>query len=70
MTKLGQALKAIYATVGAALTGVGTALVGAHTFGQISDGTWITVAALALGAGAAVYGVTNAPKTGPPIGSP
>lgn len=59
MKKIGGALKAIYAGTGAALAGIGAALVGAHTFGAISDGQWITVAALTLAAAGAVYGVTN-----------
>jgi hypothetical protein len=57
-------LKAIYAGVGAALAGIGTALVGAQTFGNVSDAQWITIAALALGAFGAVYGVTNSPAVG------
>lgn len=57
---LGKALKAIYAGVGATLTGLGVALVDAHTFQNISDASWITIAGLALAATGAVYGVTNA----------
>ncbi len=65
--KLGTMLKAIYAGAGAALTGTGTALVEAHTFTNVSDGSWVTIAALTLGSIGAVYGVTNtnaAPDTG------
>jgi hypothetical protein len=59
MTRVNTALKAIYAAASAALTGVGVALVQAHTFGSIDDATWISIAILTLGAGGAVYGVTN-----------
>jgi hypothetical protein len=59
--KLNTMLKAIYAGVGAALTGIGTALTEAHTFNAISDASWIAIAALTLGTAGAVYGVTNAP---------
>ena len=63
---IGTALKAIYAAGMAFLTGVGTSLIGAHTFGVITDGQWITIATFTLAAFGAVYGVTNAPKTPPP----
>lgn len=55
----GKALKAIYAGAGALLAGLGTALVGDHTFSSVSDGQWVTIAALTLAAFGAVYGVTN-----------
>lgn len=58
-TRVGMALKAIYAGVTATLAGVGVALVGAHTFGAVTDGQWITIAGFGLGAFGAVYGVTN-----------
>lgn len=61
-SKVGGALKAIYAAAGAALAGVSAALVGAHTFSAISQGTWVTIAALTLAAGGAVYGVSNTSK--------
>lgn len=56
---LGKAFKAVYAGVGATLTGLGVALVDAHTFQNVSDASWITIAALALASAGAVYGVTN-----------
>ncbi len=61
MKYIAQSLKAIYAAVGALLTGLGTALVEAHTFGNISDAAWVTIAALTITAAGAVYGVTNKP---------
>ncbi len=57
---IGTMLKAIYAAGGTFLTGIGTALVEAHTFGNITDSAWITIAALTLASAGAVYGVTNA----------
>ena len=57
--RVGQALKAVYAAAAALLAGLSTALVGAHSFQNISDAQWITIAALAVGACGAVYGVTN-----------
>lgn len=71
MKYVAQALKAIYAAVGAALAGVGVALVQAHTFTAISDASWITIASLTLTAGGAVYGVTNrAPDQAAPPAPP
>lgn len=61
--QIGTMLKAIYAGAGTLLTGVAAALVGAHTFASVTDGQWITISALTLGAFGAVYGVTNAPPT-------
>ena len=63
MFRITTCLKAIYAALFAGLTGVGTALVEAHTFAAVSDASWITVAALTLSAGGAVYGVTNSPAS-------
>lgn len=54
-----SSLKAIFGAATAFLTGLGTALVDAHTFSNISDASWITVASLTLVAFGAVYGVTN-----------
>lgn len=62
---IGTMLKAIYAGVAALGAGVSSALVGAHTFGAIDAGQWVTIGVLALAAFGAVYGVTNAP-TNPP----
>lgn len=56
---VGKSLKAIYAGLGATLTGLGVALVDAHTFQNVSDASWITIAALALASAGAVFGVTN-----------
>lgn len=56
---IGKALKAIYAGLGATLTGLGVALVDAHTFQNVSDASWITIAGLAVASFGAVYGVTN-----------
>ena len=64
MAWVNQSLKAIFAAAAACLTGIGTALVEAHTFGAISDASWITVASLTLAAFGAVYGVTNSPAGG------
>lgn len=55
----GQALKAIFGGATALLAGLGTALVDAHTFSNISDASWITIASLTLVSFGAVYGVTN-----------
>ncbi len=54
-------LKAIYAAVGTLLAGVGTALVQAHTFQNVTDAAWIAIASLTLASAGAVYGVTNTP---------
>lgn len=64
LSKLGNMLKAIYAAVVTALTGIGTALVQAHTFSAIDDATWITIATATVVAFGAVYGVTNSPAVG------
>lgn len=62
---LSKALKAIYAGAGALLTGLGTALVGADKFSNVTDAQWIVIASLTLTAFGAVYGVTNASSTPP-----
>lgn len=59
MSSVNTILKAVYAGVTAALGAIGTALVQAHTFGNIDDATWITVAIVTVTAFGAVYGVTN-----------
>ena len=64
LSRLGNMLKAIYGAVVTALTGIGTALVQAHTFAAIDDATWITIATATVVAFGAVYGVTNSPAVG------
>jgi len=59
-SRISTSLKAIFAGATALLSGLGTALVDAHTFSAISDASWITIASLTLVAFGAVYGVTNA----------
>lgn len=61
---VGKMLKAIYAGAAACLAGLGTALVGSEKFSGISDAQWITIASLTLAAFGAVYGVTNAGRSG------
>lgn len=64
IAKVGTFLKAIYAGVAALLSGVASALVGAQTFGNVSDAQWVTIAVLTVGAFGAVYGVTNSSGAG------
>lgn len=60
-SQVGTFLKAVYGGVAALLAGLASALVGAQSFGAITDAQWITIAALTLAAFGAVYGVTNSP---------
>jgi hypothetical protein len=58
--KISQALKAIYASVAAALGALGTALVDpSASLSSITAAQWVAIALAALLAGGAVYGVTN-----------
>lgn len=55
-----QTLKAFYAAAAAALSGLGTALVGGAGLGDVTTAQWVTIAVAALGAFGAVWGVKNA----------
>ena len=70
LSTLGEMLKAIYAAAAAALSGLAAALVGAGSFGQVSDAQWVTIAVATLGAFGAVYGVTNSPAATGTDGGP
>lgn len=59
MKFVSSALKAFYAAAAAALAGLGTVLVGNASFSDVTAGQWVTIAASALLAFGAVYGVTN-----------
>lgn len=54
-----QTLKAFYAAVAAALTGLGTILVGDASISDITTSQWVTIAVAAFGAFGAVWGVKN-----------
>lgn len=60
---VGTALKAIYAGFGAALAGLSSALLDAHTVSAITDAQWIAIGGFAFASFGAVYGVTNTPKS-------
>lgn len=62
MKFLGQALKAVYASAVASLSGLVTVLVGNTGIGELTDGQWVTIALAAVVAFGGVYGITNAPK--------
>ena len=55
------ALKALYAAVVAALSGLVTVLVGDVGFTDVSAGQWVTIALAALVSFGGVYGLTNRP---------
>lgn len=59
MTFLGTALKAFYAALVAALSGLVTVLVGDVGFTDLSAGQWVTIALAALIAFGGTYGLTN-----------
>lgn len=62
MTKLfTTALKATYAAVVAALSGLVTVLVGDTTFTNLSAGQWVTIALAAVVAFGGTYGLANKP---------
>jgi hypothetical protein len=56
-------LKAFYAAVVAALSGLGTVLVGNASISDVSTAQWVTIALATVIAFGGVWGVTNAPKT-------
>lgn len=55
------ALKATYAAVVAALSGLVTVLVGNTSFSDLKAGQWVTIALAALVAFGGVYGISNKP---------
>lgn len=59
MTFIPTALKAFYAAVVAALSGLVTVLVGDTGFTAITAGQWVTLALAALVAFGGTYGLTN-----------
>ena len=59
MKFVGTALKAFYAAVVAALSGLVTVLVGDANFGDLTAGQWVTIALAAVVAFGGVYGITN-----------
>lgn len=59
ITFIGQALRAFYAAVVAALSGLVTVLVGDVGFSDLTAGQWVTIALAALIAFGGVYGITN-----------
>jgi hypothetical protein len=54
-----QSLKAIYATLVAALGALVTVLVGDAGFSDLTDGQWVSVILVGLVAGGGVYGLKN-----------
>ena len=52
--------KAIYAFVVAGLGSLAAVLVGDVSFGDVTDGQWVTVVLAALVAGGGVFGIKNA----------
>lgn len=59
MTFIGTALKAFYAALAAALSGLVTVLVGDVGFTDLSAGQWVTIALAALIAFGGTYGLSN-----------
>lgn len=59
MTFVLGALKAFYAALIAALSGLVTVLVGDMGFGDLSAGQWVTIALAALVAFGGTYGISN-----------
>lgn len=53
--------KALYATAVAGLGSLAAVLVGDVSFGDVTDGQWVTVALTSLVAGGGVYGISNGP---------
>lgn len=64
MKFVSQALKAFYAAVVAALSGLVTVLVGDVGFSDLTAGQWLTIVLAAVVAFGGVYGLANAPKDG------
>ena len=60
MKAAAQSLKAIYATLVAALGALVTVLVGDAGFSDLTDGQWVSVILVGLVAGGGVYGLKNA----------
>lgn len=58
--RIGQAAKAIYAGVFAALGALGVVLVGDMSLGAVTDGQWVAIAVVGLGAFGGVYRIKNA----------
>jgi len=56
-----QSLKAVYAAAVASLGSLVTVLVGDTSFGDLTDGQWVSVVLVGLIAGGGVYGITNKP---------
>ena len=59
MKAAAQSLKAIYATLVAALGALVTVLVGDAGFSDLTDGQWVSVILVGLVAGGGVYGLKN-----------
>ena len=59
MSFIGTALKAFYAAIVAALSGLVTVLVGDVGFADLSAGQWVTIALAAIIAFGGTYGLTN-----------
>jgi hypothetical protein len=59
MKFIGQALRAFYAALVAALSGLVTVLVGDSGLGDLTAGQWVTIALAALVAFGGVYGISN-----------
>jgi hypothetical protein len=57
-----QFLKAGYAFVLAGLGSIATVLVGDTTFGDVTDGQWVTAAVVAIAAAGGVYGIPYVPS--------
>lgn len=55
----GKLLKASYSAAMAGMGSVGVVLNGPETFGQITDGQWVTIAGLTLGAFGGTYGLAG-----------
>lgn len=61
MKFIGTALKAFYAAIVAALSGLVTVLVGDTTFTNLTAGQWVTIALAAVVAFGGTYGLANRP---------
>lgn len=59
MSFLSTALKAIYAAIVAALSGLVTVLVGDAGFSDLTAGQWVTIALATVIAFGGTYGLTN-----------
>jgi hypothetical protein len=59
MSFIGTALKAFYAAIVAALSGLVTVLVDNANFGDLTAGQWVVIALAAVVAFGGVYGLTN-----------